>query len=154
MKNELWWVGKTKMPEIRALTDLYLKRANHLGSLTINEWQDARSKDPGKAREEIGKKMLEKIRSGDFLILLDEKGKAYSSRQFASFLDRTSMLGKQRAIFVIGGAYGFSDALKSRADHLFALSKMTFPHDLVRIVFLEQYYRALSIQKNLPYHHS
>lgn len=153
MKAELWWVGKTKSGDIRNLMNFYLKRISHLGSLHTVEWPDAKKKVPELARAEVSDKMLKKISTADHVVLLDAGGKVFSSKEFSHYLESAVRFSKRRLVFIIGSAYGFSSDLRQRADFLLSLSAMTFPHDLVRIIFLEQYYRALTIKKNLPYHH-
>lgn len=104
-------------------------------------------------KEEEGRLLLSKISASDFCVLLDEKGKMYASEAFADFLNQKNVSGLKNLVFVVGGAYGFSDALYRRADHKMSLSLMTFSHQMVRMIFLEQLYRAFTILKNEPYHH-
>ena len=103
-----------------------------------------------KAKE--AEKYLEKIKDDDFVILLDENGKEYNSRMFANFIEQRQNQSIKRLIFIVGGAFGFDEKLYTRANMTIALSKMTFSHQLVRIIFLEQIYRAYSIINNFPYH--
>jgi len=98
--------------------------------------------------------ILSKLKQGDHLILLDERGKEYSSVEFSKQLENWKMNSYKRIIFVIGGGYGFDDELKGKANLAISLSKMTFPHDLVRVIFLEQLYRACTIEKGEKYHHN
>ena len=100
-----------------------------------------------------GKRILNKVTSADYLVLMDEKGKQMDSPTFASWIAKKQDLGAKRCIFVIGGPYGFSDDLYQRADEKIALSKMTFSHQMVRLFFVEQLYRAYTILNNEPYHH-
>jgi 23S rRNA (pseudouridine1915-N3)-methyltransferase len=85
--------------------------------------------------------------------LLDERGKEYTSRQFSAFIEQKAQTVSKNLIFVVGGPYGFSPAVYSRANGMLSLSKMTFPHEMIRLFFVEQLYRAMSITANLPYHH-
>ena len=101
-----------------------------------------------------GEEILKKLQSTDWLILLDENGKKYSSTQFSKHLEQLFIRSPKRLIFLIGGAYGFSDEIYARANEKLSLSNMTFSHQMIRLFFLEQFYRALTIQKNLPYHHA
>ena len=87
------------------------------------------------------------------LVLLDERGRQYTSREFATFIEQKGVAGVRNLIFVVGGPYGFSEEVYKRANSLLALSKMTFPHELVRLLFVEQIYRAYTITANMPYHH-
>lgn len=89
----------------------------------------------------------------DQLILLDERGISYTSRKFSLFIENQMRVQKKRLIFLVGGPFGFSEGLYTRANEKIAMSAMTFPHDLIRIIFLEQLYRAFTISKNQPYHH-
>lgn len=107
-----------------------------------------------KQKEEEGKLLLSKLKSDDHLILLDERGKQYSSPDFAEFLQKKMNSGIRNLTFVIGGAYGFSDAVYAKALSKLSLSKMTFSHQMIRLFAIEQIYRGLSILNNEPYHHS
>lgn len=100
-----------------------------------------------------GEALLATIKPGDYLVLLDEKGTHYTSRKWAKKLQQIMNSGPRHLVFVIGGAYGFSDAVYKRAQTMWSLSQLTFPHDLVRVIFAEQLYRAFSILHNMPYHH-
>ncbi|MBK7965275.1 MAG: 23S rRNA (pseudouridine(1915)-N(3))-methyltransferase RlmH [Bacteroidetes bacterium] len=99
-------------------------------------------------------KILMHIKTSDYLVLLDEKGTEFSSEDFSKWLNKKFVSIQGDLIFVVGGAYGFHDELKERANEQIALSKMTFTHQMVRVVFTEQLYRAMTILKNEPYHHS
>ena len=96
--------------------------------------------------------ILDKIKPSDYLILLDEGGKQYSSKQFAAFMEKKMIQSHKRIIFQIGGAYGFSEAVYKRANHQISLSEMTFSHQMIRLFFLEQLYRSMTIIRNEPYH--
>ena len=115
--------------------------------------RSARTAGPEKQKDLEGKKFLEEIIPGDFVMLLDERGKEYTSRQFSDFIVKKSVELPKSLVFVIGGPYGFSKEMYDRADAMISLSKMTFPHELVRLFFVEQLYRAGSIMKGEPYHH-
>ncbi len=109
--------------------------------------------DIERAKTEEGKRIESELREGDVLILLDEIGKEYSSVEFSQFLQKRFNEGPKRLIFVVGGAYGISAEISARASHTISLSRLTFPHQLVRLVLAEQVYRALSISKGEKYHH-
>ena len=100
-----------------------------------------------------GKKVIQSISIDDYVILLDEKGKEFRTVEFSEWLGKIFMLPKKRIVFVIGGPWGISEEVFSRADFRMSLSKMTFPHQLVRLLFLEQLYRVFTIIKGDPYHH-
>lgn len=100
-----------------------------------------------------GAEILKRISASDKLVLLDEQGKSYTSEGFAEFLQKQMNSGLKNLVFVIGGPYGFSEAVYEAASGKIALSKMTFSHQMVRLFFVEQLYRGLTILKNEPYHH-
>jgi 23S rRNA (pseudouridine1915-N3)-methyltransferase len=97
--------------------------------------------------------ILKQVEKGDFVVLLDENGKHFSSVDFASYIDTQMMSNRKKVVFVIGGAYGFSSEVYSRANSKLSLSRMTFSHQMVRMIFVEQLYRAMTILRNEPYHH-
>lgn len=97
--------------------------------------------------------MLKNIFPGDYVVLLDEKGKDYSSKGFSTFIQNKLLSSSKRLVFIAGGSYGFSEEIYIRSNEQVSLSKMTFSHQLVRLIFLEQLYRALTIIKGEPYHH-
>jgi len=152
MKFELWCIGKTKSREVKALVDFYTKRTKPLQPLNVVEWPDPKKKKAG-TKAADSEFILAKLNHDDWLILLDDKGSHYTSKKFSTYLEKRKMHSKKRNIFLVGGAYGFSEKVYARADDKLALSQMTLPHDLVRIFFVEQFYRASSILNNLPYHH-
>ncbi len=104
-------------------------------------------------KQKEGELILKKLSTSDILVLLDEKGKQFSSKEFSSVLQKRMNSGIKKLIFVIGGPYGFSEALYSRANQKISLSKMTFSHQMVRLFVVEQIYRGFTILKNEPYHH-
>ena len=93
------------------------------------------------------------MQASDYVILLDERGKEYSSIEFSDFLEKQMIAGRKRVVFVVGGPYGFSGAIYERADGKISLSRMTFNHEMVRLFFTEQVYRAMTILRGEPYHH-
>ena len=156
MKITLLTVGKTDRDWVKQGLDIYTSRLKHYIPFNIVEIPElknvsAMSRDQIKAKE--GELILKNVRPADDLILLDERGRTYSSIEFAKLLqDKISYMGKD-IVFVIGGAYGFSDAVYGRADSKISLSRMTFSHQMVRAIFSEQIYRAFTIMKGEPYHH-
>jgi Uncharacterized conserved protein len=100
-----------------------------------------------------GIKILLSVGKDDYVVLLDERGKEFRTVEFAEWLEKRIAAGGKRIVFIIGGAWGFSEEVYSRADLSLSLSKMTFPHQLVRLLFAEQLYRAFTIIKGEPYHH-
>lgn len=104
--------------------------------------------------EEDSLKALTKIEDSDYVVLLDDKGKELSSEELALFMDKRANEGGKRLVFVIGGAYGASGKLKARADFVWSLSKLTFPHQIARLIVSEQIYRSISIMRGEKYHHA
>lgn len=156
MKIRLITTGKTNVAWVKAGLDLYTSRLTHYASFSVTEIPDVRnasslSREMLKARE--GEAILKNIGQGDYMILLDEKGKEFSSMEWASRLEDRMAHSSSDIVFVIGGAYGFSEAVYARCDEKMSLSKMTFSHQMVRVIFTEQLYRAFSIIKGEPYHH-
>ena len=156
MKITLLTVGKTDKDWVRQGMEIYVSRLKHYIPFAVVEIPElknvsALTKDQIKTRE--GELILKNIKPTDDLILLDERGKEYSSVEFAKVLqDKISYVGKD-LVYVIGGAYGFSDAVYQRANSKISLSRMTFSHQMVRAIFVEQIYRAFTIMKGEPYHH-
>ena len=156
MKITLLTVGKTDRDWVRQGLDIYVSRLRHYIPFVMNEIPElknvsALTKEQIKARE--GELILKNVRPTDDLILLDEHGKEYSSTELSRVIqDKISYVGKD-IVFVIGGAYGFSDAVYQRANSKLSLSKMTFSHQMVRAIFAEQLYRAFTIIRGEPYHH-
>jgi len=104
-------------------------------------------------KEKEGQSILNQVSSGDFLILLDEHGTEFSSVEFSKWIEKKMIVGTRQLVFVIGGPYGFSNAVYQRSDIKISMSKMTFSHQMARMIFVEQVYRAMTIIKNEPYHH-
>lgn len=156
MKITLLTVGKTDRDWVRQGLDIYVSRLKHYIPFSMVEIPElknvsALSKDQIKAKE--GELILKNIRPTDDLILLDEHGKEYTSVELARVIqEKISYTGKDM-VFVIGGAYGFSPEVYSRANSKISLSRMTFSHQMVRAIFAEQLYRAFTIMKGEPYHH-
>lgn len=156
MNIELVVVGKTDMKEVEALVTMYTKRLNHYVRFAITTIADVRNtKKLSEAEQKRleGEAILKLINESDHLMLLDEHGAELRSIEFADMLQRRMLSGTKRLVFVIGGPYGFSDAVYQRANSKLSLSKMTFSHQIVRAIFTEQLYRAFTILKNEPYHH-
>ena len=156
MKITLLTVGKTDRDWVKQGLDIYVSRLKHYIPLSIVEIPELKnvsslSKDQIKTRE--GELILKSICPTDDVILMDEHGREYSSVEFAKVLqEKISYIGKDM-VFVIGGAYGFSQEVYSRANSKISLSRMTFSHQMVRAIFAEQLYRAFTIMKGEPYHH-
>lgn len=156
MKIVLLTVGKTDKDWVKQGLDIYVSRLKHYIQFSINEIPElknvsALTREQIKTRE--GELIMKSIRPTDDIILLDEKGKEYSSTEFASLLEKKLAYGGKDIVFIIGGAYGFSEAVYQRANSRISLSRMTFSHQMVRAIFAEQIYRAFTIMKGEPYHH-
>lgn len=156
MKITLLTVGKTDKDWVKEGLDIYVSRLKHYIPFTVTEIPELKnvsSLTSAQIKAKEGELILKNVRPGDDLILLDERGRQFTSMELAKVLqDKISYSGKD-IIFVIGGAYGFSDAVYSRADSKISLSKMTFSHQMVRAIFAEQIYRAFTIMRGEPYHH-
>ena len=156
MKITLLTVGKTDKDWVRQGIEIYVSRLKHYIPFAIVEIPElknvsALTKEQIKTRE--GELILKNIKPTDDLILLDERGKEYTSVELAKVIqDKISYAGKDM-VYVIGGAYGFSDAVYQRANSKISLSRMTFSHQMVRAIFVEQIYRAFTIMRGEPYHH-
>lgn len=157
MKVTLILVGKTTDLNLKALIDEYEKRLSHYNiGFQINVIPDV--KNSKNMTEEIQKAaeadaILKAILPSDFVVLLDERGKQRTSTEFADWMETKMMDSSKRLVFIIGGPYGFSKKVYDRAEQMMALSKMTFSHQMVRLVFIEQLYRAMTIIRHEPYHH-
>lgn len=157
MKISLVTVGKTDVEWVRAGMEIYIGRLKHYISFSLVEIPELK-KVSALSREQIkekeGELILKNIRPTDDVILLDEHGKQYGSLEWAGVLQSKISGGAARdMVFVIGGAYGFSKAVYDRCNSMISLSKMTFSHQMVRAIFLEQLYRAFTIMRGEPYHH-
>lgn len=156
MKITLLTMGKTDVAWVREGLMLYVSRLRHYIPFSLTELPELRnvsslSREQIKAKE--GELLLSRIRPSDELILLDEHGRSFRSVEFAGFLQGRMLGGGRDLVFAVGGAYGFSDRVYDRADGRISLSPMTFSHQMVRTVFAEQLYRAMTIIRGEPYHH-
>lgn len=149
-------MGKTSTKYIADATDEFVRRVNRYAPMEVVTVPDLKStraltEDVQKQRE--GAAILASLQGGDHVCLLDERGKELTSREFAGMIDRRMSQGLKRLVFVIGGPYGFSQEVYDRADSKLSLSRMTFTHEMVRLFFTEQVYRAMTIMRGEPYHH-
>lgn len=156
MKVQFWVIGKTTDTYLLPGINDYLKRLNRYCQFDYVELPAAKigknaTEQETKSKEEVA--VLDRLEKSDFLVVMDEKGEEYSSKKFADFLSDHQMRGTKRLVFLIGGAYGFSDKVYQRANSKIALSQMTFTHQMVRLIFTEQLYRAFTITKGEKYHH-
>jgi len=157
MKLSFLQIGKTEPNYISEGTKIYSERIKHYTTFDILSLKDIKkrdkSTDAGQIKKIEGVEILKTISKDDFVILLDEKGKEYSSLEFAVFIKNKMNTGCKEMVFVSGGSYGFSEDVYKRANEQISLSKLTFSHQMVRLIFLEQLYRAFTIIKGEPYHH-
>ena len=154
MKLELWVIGKTSFDFVDSGVNEFEKRLSRFIKFETQVLIPTRKTDSNfevQLKNEASY-VLNKIQTTDLLVLLDENGKELNSRKFASWLQDRFHEPYKRVIFLIGGAFGFHSTLYSRANYKVALSKMTFSHQLIRLIFAEQLYRALTILHNHPYH--
>ena len=156
MKIMLLTVGKTDVKWVREALDLYASRIVHYIPFAveeISELKNVASLSKEQIKEKEGALILKRIKPQDYVVLLDERGREYRSVEFAQRLSEKIVRAGKDIVFVIGGAYGFSEEVYSRADSKISLSKMTFSHQGVRAIFAEQLYRAFTILRGEPYHH-
>ncbi len=150
-------VGRTTSATLESMIDEYVKRSKRfmpIEVVVIPELKNTRSLSIDQQKEREGEAILSRLQNSDRVVLLDEKGQEFTSVKFAEYLQTiASGSGAGRLVFVIGGPYGFSPAVYERGKERISLSKMTFSHQMIRLLFVEQYYRALTIIHHLPYHH-
>jgi len=145
--------GKTNDQLLANQCAIYAKRISNYTKFEWKETQDIKSLPPNEMKIKEGDLIKKIIQKGDYIILLDETGSTFTSAQFAAHITKKQIENKKHIVFALGGAHGFSDALYDLANEKISLSKMTFPHQMVRLIFLEQLYRAFTIINNEPYHH-
>jgi 23S rRNA (pseudouridine1915-N3)-methyltransferase len=155
MKVTLWQIGKTAFPYLEEGMGIYesrLKRYLPFQVETLPDVKNAQKLSGAQLKTKEGELILARLKPDDHLVLLDERGKMYASREWAKVWEGELMKPHKRIIFLIGGAYGFSEKVYERANAKLSLSKMTFSHQMIRLFFLEQLYRAMTILRNEPYH--
>ncbi len=155
MKTSLILVGKTTDKHISACIEDYRERIGHympFNVVTIPELKNTKSLTMSQQKEREGELILKQLQDSDHVVLLDEHGTERRSIDFAAWIEKKS-LTLRHLVFVVGGPYGFSEAVYQRANEKISLSKMTFSHQMVRLIFTEQFYRACTIIKGEPYHH-
>lgn len=156
MRITLIQVGKTRFPYLQEGISDYQKRIEHyvnFDEITIPDLKNTKNLSITEVKKKEGDQILKIVDKSAYLVLLDERGKQYSSEEFADFIKKSMNSGRD-IVLLIGGAYGFSEDVYSRANDKISFSKMTFSHQLVRLIFAEQLYRAMTIIKGEPYHHS
>ena len=156
MKIKLLAIGKTDNPQLIKLIDEYQNRLKHYIKFEfeiIADLKNAKKISEIQQKEKEGELILSKLQKTDHLILLDEKGQNFTSIEFSKYLQKKMNMGLKRLVLVVGGPYGFSEAVYKKSIGKIALSKMTFSHQMIRLFIVEQLYRGFSILKNEPYHH-
>lgn len=156
MKIILMVVGKTLTESLADEIEKYARRITHYLPFEIKVIPDikkGKNFDALRQKAAEGELILKEIDRADTVILLDERGREMTSREFSTFIDKKVSVQARNIFFVVGGPYGFSEDVYKRADGMMSLSKMTFPHEMVRLFFVEQLYRALTILRGEPYHH-
>ncbi len=149
-------VGKTDNKALETLIQTYQQRLKHYIKFAIEllpDIKNAKNLSEQQQKEKEGVAILKAIAPSSIVVLLDEKGKSYSSVAFSAFLQKKMNSGAKQLVFVIGGPYGFSPAVYQKAQSMLSLSQMTFSHQMVRLFAVEQIYRAFTILKGEPYHH-
>lgn len=156
MKITFLTVGKTEDAYLKEGIDKYVKRLKHytkLELIELNELKNTKALSTEQQKTKEAELILKKINQLDYVVLMDEKGKEYSSTQFAAYINKKEISSSANLIFIIGGPYGFDHSVYQRANDKISLSRMTFSHQMVRLFFVEQLYRAYTIIKGEPYHH-
>lgn len=156
MNITLLTVGRTKIRFVIEGINEYkarLGRYTPFDLIEIPDVKSSKSMTPAQQKTLEGEQILSRLIPSDFVVLLDEKGRQFSSVEFSAYIERLQVSGRKRVVFVVGGPYGFSPEVYDRGDTLVSLSRMTFNHEMVRLFFVEQIYRAMTILRNEPYHH-
>ncbi len=153
MKIEIWWTGKTFQDFTQKGYTEFMGRIRKFTAIDIVEFPETKGiSQPAQQKSAEADKILTKLKNDDFLVLLDEKGKTFNSVEFADFIEKKATHSTKKMVFLIGGAYGFDERLYERANDKLSLSRMTFSHQLIRLIFMEQLYRAYTIIHHFPYH--
>lgn len=155
MKISFLTVGKTTFPFVKEGMDIFIKRIKHYTSfeyIEIPELKNTSSLSKEQIKEKEGDLILKHLRNTDKVILLDERGRSFTSIEWSKEIGREIISGTKSLVFIVGGAYGFSQSVYDRADGKLSLSSMTFSHQIIRLFFIEQLYRAFTIIKGEPYH--
>lgn len=149
-------VGRTVDKRLTSLIDEYAERVKHyipFDMEAVPELKNTKSLTAEQQKEREGELLRKQLREGDFVVLLDEGGREFRSMEFAAYLEKKQSQVARRLVFIVGGPYGFSPDIYKLAREKVSLSKMTFSHQMVRLFFVEQIYRAMTILRGEPYHH-
>ncbi len=156
MKIKLLAIGKTDAKNLQSLIETYQNRLKHYINFELEiipDIKNVKNLSEAQQKEKEGNLILKKLAATDVLILLDEKGKEFRSIEFSKYLQKKMNSGIKQLVVVIGGPYGFSEAVYKKSQGKISFSKMTFSHQMIRLFVVEQLYRAFTILKNEPYHH-
>lgn len=156
MKANFLVVGRTVDKHLNILIEEYTERLKHyipFEMTVIPELKNTKALTPEQQKEHEGELIAKQLQDSDYLVLLDEGGREFRSIEFAAYLEKKQHTVPRRIVFVVGGPYGFSPAMYARAKEKISLSKMTLSHQMVRLFFVEQFYRAMTILRGEPYHH-
>ena len=149
-------IGKTDARYFDEAIREYQNRLNHylpFEMQVIADIKNTKSMTEQQQKEKEGELILKNLQAGDYIVLLDEKGKDFTSMQFSAYIEKKTHTVAKRLVFIIGGPYGFSTEIYEKASEKISLSRMTFSHQMIRLIFVEQVYRAMTILNNEPYHH-
>jgi len=155
MNITLLMIGNTSEAFVNAGNEVFLKRLTHyikVKEVVIPDVKDRKHLNAEQIKEKEAVLILDKLASANYSVLLDERGTEFSSLEFAAFLQKTMNTGTRELFFIIGGAYGVAESVKQKVSLTVSLSRMTFTHQFIRLIFAEQLYRAMTILKNEPYH--
>lgn len=152
MKTEFWMTGKTSHDYLIPGIKVFEKRIKQYLPFEIVEYKIPKAKTADQILKNEESLILKNLDASDYLILLDEKGQLFDSQGFATYFEKLTSSSRSKIVFLIGGAYGFTDQIYKRANEIISLSKLTFTHEMVRLIFLEQFYRILTIINKHPYH--
>ena len=153
MKIELVFIGKTTDDYLKEGIEIYLNRLKNYLPVSVTVFPASSAKSPERILSEESLVILSKLQPRDHIVLLDEKGKEVRSVELAVQMEKWMLKGINRLVFIIGGAYGVSDEVKAKAHSTLSLSKLTFTHQMIRLLLAEQLYRAMTITRNESYHH-
>ena len=156
MKIDLLSIGKTDNRLFKEIIDEYVKRLNYyipFEDIYIPDIKNRKSISEVEQKNLEGDKLIKALELTDYIVLLDDKGKKFNSSGFANYIEKKMYTVPKRLVFIIGGPYGFSKSVYNIANEKISLSEMTFTHQMVRMIFTEQLYRAMTIINNEPYHH-
>ena len=157
MTIKLLVIGKTDSKQLQQLITAYERRLNHYVKFTIEiipDIKNTKNLSKKQQKEKEGELIIKKLNTTDVMVLLDENGKQFSSEGFSVYLQKKMNSGSKQLVFVVGGPYGFAPEVYQKSQAQISLSKMTFSHQMIRLFFTEQLYRAFTILRNEPYHHN